>query len=329
MDRPAAAAQKCEACPPTVRPPDYLDWARSFPSATSTSTSDSTSTSTSDKGASSTAAAVGSDLVGVRAILDKPENRNAQVFSTPLLHVNFADFFGAEALERLGRLAADKYNAFAKEKRGREGEHIKANDINDDFFTSQFTAHDRFSAEAIKWWPELYQDSPEYKKLITILEETAIEFALRTSTARDYTPSVSREQLRATTYSVVWAAVYPEGSVGGGRHGAHAHQATISSCVFYAVTGNSTAPIAFYDPRGEHVHNDYERYETEFEWQPKAPFHQPLWVFPEVGDLICFPSWLIHSVPTKLDASTYRVAFPINLQVDGVLDSWHMTATST
>jgi uncharacterized protein (TIGR02466 family) len=261
----------------------------------------------------------------VRHLLNQPENLPTQVFSTPLLRINLAEFFGNDALRRLGEIASSKYASFAEQKRA-EG-MTASNDINDDFFTSQMSGNDRTGSEAHTWWPELYRDSEDWTKLVAVLEEAALDFAFRLSTARD--DLVDRETLRQTTYSVIWAAVYPEGVRGGGRHGAHAHQATISSCVFYAVTGNTTAPIGFYDPRGAHVHKDYERHMSEFEWQPRAPFHQPLWVFPEAGDLVCFPSWLIHTVPTKLDASTYRVAFPINLQVEGTLDSWHMTATST
>lgn len=161
-----------------------------------------------------------------------------------------------------------------------------------------------------------------------MLTEGALDFAYKAATARDETPLLTREELRGNLSPVVWAAVYPEGDRGGGRHGAHTHQSSVSSCVFYSKVGNTTAPIGFYDPRGAPIHYDYEVHRTEFEWQPEAPFHQPLWLFPEAGDLICFPSWLVHTVPARTDTDTYRVAFPINLQ-SRLLDTWHMTATAT
>merc|ERR1711972_299797 len=59
--------------------------------------------------------------------------------------------------------------------------------------------------------------------------------------------------------------------------------------------------------------SDKKEYDKEFgSWQPAAPFHQPFYVFPKVGDVVCFPGWLLHFVPSHVQSKVNRVAIPLN-----------------
>ncbi|CAD7922475.1 unnamed protein product [Amoebophrya sp. A120] len=123
-----------------------------------------------------------------------------------------------------------------------------------------------------------------------------------------------------------WVQVYPKQ---GGRHNPHAHQDSIVSCVLYAVTDPTKTPIALMDPRGRNVMHDYERYGNAvnaYGWQGNAPFHQPYYIFPEKGDVLCFPSWLIHQVPPHENSTVTRVGFAFNLALRTRWDGWFNAA---
>merc|ERR1712176_1074534 len=90
---------------------------------------------------------------------------------------------------------------------------------------------------------------------------------------------------------------------------------------------NTTTPLGFLDARGAYVLQDYEKFHTEHSsFQPLAPFHRPYYVFPRPGDMVCFPSYLIHFAPSHtslLGGRKTRVAFPMNLQMRPTkMDSW-------
>ena len=50
----------------------------------------------------------------------------------------------------------------------------------------------------------------------------------------------------------------------------------------------------FSDPRGAPPAHTYEQYEGEHDFEPAAPFHGQLSYFPSEGELLIFPSWLVH-----------------------------------
>merc|ERR1719229_163727 len=99
----------------------------------------------------------------------------------------------------------------------------------------------------------------------------------------------------------LWAAVYLGD---GSRHGQHAHQNSFSSCVVYLRMGLPQTPIKFLDPRGAPPLNDYEQHLAEHDFEPTAPFHHSAHFYPDEGDLVCFPSWLIHEVPSHWRSGT-------------------------
>ena len=100
-----------------------------------------------------------------------------------------------------------RYALFEEEMRA-EGVH-SPNDINDRFFSKQFSGSDMHNKEAHEWWPEMYRDSEDWQKLVELLNEGAIDFAVRLVNARGG-PRITREDMYASTYHVIWAAVYPE-----------------------------------------------------------------------------------------------------------------------
>lgn len=232
------------------------------------------------------------------------------VFPTYVASMNLLALLPAGFADRLADLAVAKYKDFAALL-----PNLEPNDLNDRFFNYQVTDEVGLKdPEAVKTWPEMYKDSTDFQLLITLMKSAMIAFLEQsgvTFTERD------AQEYR----TVLWAAVYPGN---GGRHGFHAHQGSLSSCVFYARTSGFTTPIIFADPRGAPPVNDYERYHGEHDFEPVAPFHHSEYFFPQKGDLVCFPSWLIHSVPSHRESDT-RVAFAANLQGQAPWDSWART----
>ena len=83
-------------------------------------------------------------------------------------------------------------------------------------------------------------------------------------------------------------------------------------------------PIFFVDPRGKSPVDNYERFNKEWDFQPTWPFVDSLYVFPDGGEIVCFPSWLIHNVPSHFSKKTFRVVLAANLQTSKV-DGWFQT----
>lgn len=232
------------------------------------------------------------------------------IFPTRILQVNVKQFMPEGFLERLSDLCIKKYKAFAK-----QNPQLNPNDLNDRFFSSQVTNEDQLDdPEAQKMWPQLYKKSKDFKLLRRLIGGALKAFVPKTGLGAE--PSDKDASV------ILWAAVYPGN---GGRHGYHVHQNSVSSCVFYVKTAGATTPISFIDPRGAPPVNDYEQHEEERDFEPVAPFHHPEYIFPEPGDLICFPSWLVHNVPSHW-VEEHRVAFAANLQHQSNWDAWHRTA---
>lgn len=233
------------------------------------------------------------------------------VFPTRIVRWNVRQHVPPGFAERLSTLAADKYTLFSQKYPG-----IDPNDLNDKFFGFQVTDERTLlsNSKELDRWPEMYRQSNDFKLLLQLMKGALIQFL--NVTGVEARPSDSDEY-----GTVLWAAVYPGN---GGRHGYHVHQGSISSCVIYLQTAGATTPIIFVDPRGAPPVNDYEQYAGERDFEPMAPFHHSEHFFPEVGDIICFPSWLVHTVPSHWEQAT-RVAFAANLQGTGAWDSWLRT----
>jgi uncharacterized protein (TIGR02466 family) len=224
------------------------------------------------------------------------------IFPTLITSVNVGSHFGRAFSDKLANIAVTKYRAFTADAR-RQGA-TDPNDINDKFFGAQS-----------RNWPEMH-NSKEYKQLREFLQKALVEHAAKTGY-----PIADKDLSK--THMSMWAAVYLED---GGRHGYHVHQSSISSCVYYAKAPPGKTPIMFVDPRGAPPTNDYEQHLGERDFEPVAPFHHNYQFFAEAGDVVCFPSWLVHRVPSHYE-QTERVAFPANLQADQVWDAWYRSST--
>lgn len=246
------------------------------------------------------------------------------LFPTHIYHTNLSPFLSNGWCERLASLAIEKYTTFSAQAR-QQIPYITANQVNNGFFNNQKKNDFQLNnPQERAWWPELYDKSPDFPQLRQLMRASLEEYAKRQGLV---TLGSSGADAHVT---VLWAAVYPgvrEGEVGG-RHGYHTHEFSLASCVLYLKTsGNDSGPIAFIDPRGAAPLDDWERDKTEYDVQPTAPFHRNEYLFPEPGDVVCFPSWLVHSVPSLRKGGT-RVVFSANLQAVSNKDSWLRTAVS-
>jgi hypothetical protein len=129
----------------------------------------------------------------------------------------------------------------------------------------------------------------------------------------------------------IWATV-GEGTVT--HHAAHQHAQSACSGVFYSMVPkekSKISPIVFSDPRGQafdgrllddiletnfkkrvpgvedhtmddmytakmYVENNYRSPLYNDLWEPEAPFHSKARFYPAMGQIVIFPSWLVHSV---------------------------------
>jgi len=235
------------------------------------------------------------------------------IFPTRVLSTNIVKGMPDGFVERLSALCISKYEEFSTKFLD-----MDPNDLNDKFFSHQVTDERALQQKNMqKRWPEMYTDSKDFKLLIKLMKQALRGFVTQTGVA-----SVPGDDEDYST--VLWAAVYPGN---GGRHGYHVHQGSMSSCVLYLKTAGATTPITFVDPRGAPPVNDYEQHQKERDFEPVAPFHNSEYFFPEAGDIVCFPSWLVHNVPSHWEKEP-RVAIAANLQGGGAWDSWHRTAVS-
>eukprot|EP01038_Epipyxis_sp_PR26KG_P007932 gene7932-10765_t len=92
----------------------------------------------------------------------------------------------------------------------------------------------------------------------------------------------------------IWCSVHANGSY----HQAHHHASSVLSGVFYITSPPKSGSIVFEDPRGSH-----------------PPFGKTLEIQPKPGDLVLFPSWLIHRVSPTL-TNEPRISISFNLDGD-------------
>jgi len=232
------------------------------------------------------------------------------IFTTLMTVSNIRNFVPDGFLEAISKLAVDKYTKFSQTILDQNPDE-KGSQINDAFFGEQ---------DQQDFWPEFY-GSKWYPMSLKIMKVALLEFVKRVGNTAKHT--ITEENMMVTQ----WAAVYFANQET--KHMYHVHQQCFASCVLYAQSEDASTPIMFGDPRGFYPGMDYETFNHKSKTNPKAPFHHPYTFFPKSGDLICFPSWLVHRVPPHQD-KTPRVAFPANLRAaEGFEDfglSWYMSA---
>lgn len=90
----------------------------------------------------------------------------------------------------------------------------------------------------------------------------------------------------------IWSSVHANGSY----HSAHHHQDAQISGILYITTPPDAGAVVFNDPRGQ-----------------LPPFGKSVHIVPKPGQLILFPSWLVHSVlPTQGAQPRISVSFNYN-----------------
>lgn len=246
------------------------------------------------------------------------------LFPSHLIHTNLKAHLPEGFIEWLADMSLAKFQQFSKAALAQIPD-LKPEQLNPGFFAHQkkndFVLND---PRERAWWPELYEHSAEFPLLRKVLRESLLEFVKRRGLAA---PGPDGDDGHVT---VLWTQVYPgvEPGMNGTRNGLHTHEQTIASCVFYLQTdGSASGPMVFLDPRGAAPMDDWERDKSEYDVQPRAPFHRREYFFPEPGDMVCFDPWLVHMVPSQRSNVT-RVVWAANLQPPANLDSWLRTAAA-
>lgn len=90
----------------------------------------------------------------------------------------------------------------------------------------------------------------------------------------------------------IWSSVHGNGSY----HASHHHKNSLLSGIFYVNAPPHSGAVVFEDPRG-----------------PLPPFGRSLHITPQAGELILFPSWLMHQVlPSMTIEPRISVSFNYN-----------------
>jgi len=253
------------------------------------------------------------------------------LFPTYVYRTNIMDEVGAGFFDKLSRISSAKYSEFRRkhlqklQKQGGSSEDVMETIINDAFFQFQETHEHSFRHQDVRdKWPELY-GSEEFQQLLQLARRASIAY-LRQSGAK-----VSKKEVESG-WLIMWTAVYPQDPLSQGRHGWHTHQESVVSGVFYAHPQQT--PLLFADPRGAPPIEDYEQYRaSDLLFEPKAPFDAHYQFFAGQGELVLFPSWLVHKVPPPmLDSKDgFRVVFPFNFHLGSggrpgnIWDGWERT----
>jgi len=128
-------------------------------------------------------------------------------------------------------------------------------------------------------------EAPEWEIIKGVLSDTVDYYLALVGKDAKYVTERSRD----VDY---WAAVHKD-HIG---HESHAHENSLVSGVYYARVPSNSGRIVFEDPRGSL--SPFGRLQTYFE--------------PSEGDIVLFPSWLIHKVsPTP--GTDMRLSIPFNV----------------
>mmetsp|Transcript_55873 Transcript_55873/g.111983 ORF Transcript_55873/g.111983 Transcript_55873/m.111983 type:complete len:450 (+) Transcript_55873:115-1464(+) len=158
---------------------------------------------------------------------------------------------------------------------------------NNQFFEFQMAHLNEASAEELELagvgWSEL-GDLPSWRTLVGTVRDV-----LQTSPVLDELAGDTERSLYG------WISVHQ----GTSEHASHAHLDARLSAVYYVqVPESSDHTISFWDPRGVSPHLNLRLPQG----LTAPPFHEPFAHHPQAGELLIFPSWLMHSVDPGLGA---------------------------
>ena len=116
---------------------------------------------------------------------------------------------------------------------------------------------------------------------------------------------IDAEEIAYTSPLFCWASIHLGGSV----HPPHVHSDAAVTGTYYARRPDQAAPINFEDPRGRSPFDLVAGLEHQLRYgggggagggggEAVPPFNRTVSVEPTPGDLVVFPPWLVHSVPS-------------------------------
>ena len=149
-------------------------------------------------------------------------------------------------------------------------------------------------------------------RLWKLQHRLGVEHAIRAGGGRPQKPADFKRNVMFP-----WCAAYKAGT----GHRPHVHEDSIVSGVYYAKALGGSSPIILSDTRGGDHHATAGAKSATY--MPEPPFHHQYYFYPKAGDLIIFPSYLVHEVPNQAAVGgdeQARIVWPFNLYGD--LESW-------
>lgn len=195
-------------------------------------------------------------------------------WQTPIYHTNYAAFHKGSLQHVHARLSAEILRHF----RALAAAHPETS-------VSGYRANG-INQAFFEWqrdggWARHFAPLPDIKQLTSFLRFAASALM----------QSIGNEEPLSTDTLYAWATVHYDCI----SHLPHTHPENALSAVYYVSVPDDAGPIIFSDPRG-----------------PLPPFDNTVTVFPKAGDLLIFPSWLLHQVgPTRGLQERISIAFNI------------------
>lgn len=240
--------------------------------------------------------------------VELPEGEVQQLWSTPIRVWNLQDAEGAEFSKALADAAVAGFNGFIQTQASGD-EMGNPEDNNDEFFQWQQSklGKDARVTTTPAWkagtgWKRM-KKLPQFQKLKRYAD-TAFQAFLRSALPEG--SGVPMEE----HVSYAWTSVHRHGQ----GHKPHTHGDSLLSAVYYAKVPHDAGAFVAYDPRGVGPFEHSRELFGGDDARPASipPFRKHFRFQPREGDLIVFPSWLVHGVEgTK--SSSERVSFSFNL----------------
>eukprot|EP01112_Ceratiomyxa_fruticulosa_P000222 TRINITY_DN1021_c1_g1_i10.p1 TRINITY_DN1021_c1_g1~~TRINITY_DN1021_c1_g1_i10.p1 ORF type:complete len:302 (-),score=51.37 TRINITY_DN1021_c1_g1_i10:279-1184(-) len=205
------------------------------------------------------------------------------MWSTPLFTVNLYQTSLHEKInvqnfnQNLTQMVLDEWKVFLEKNPGTSKSGSDANSANERFFADQKASFESTGKTALDSYDH-------FQQLKSIFQIAASTFFVNIG-------QVDLNNLAQTHNIFCWATVQQNCM----SHLPHTHPYQLVSGVYYSRVPEGAGAIIFEDPRG-----------------PLPPFENRIIYNPKEGDLIIFPSWLLHQVtPTQGDEE--RISFSCNI----------------
>jgi len=219
--------------------------------------------------------------------------------STPILRVNLQSIFHLhQKLEREVLMCFTAFHEHLERTKPPGVEVITSDMANNNFFWMQS-----------QYFKETHGvpgivDSKPMKELIPIINGFVFNYLdfLNSTEAQSLSQIDLQPEMNLKGKKLPWIWNYFWSTVlcDGGAHLKHTHRNCCMSGVYYISMPSPASPIIFHDSRNQDPKNLLG-----------PPFHRSFSIYPEQGDLLLFPGWLIHEVPAQ-PTSQPRVSIAFN-----------------